>query len=287
MVARTWVSIGWRAVCLMLAQGIAVAAVAAQATDRPEWMALEPAPREPDETDGAATGEPDLGVKSAQAGMFLPLTEAPRTDTQRAFATALGGYDFAHRTARLEGRAEVTVFGPLALRVGTLYTQAPEQLRPSVGARVQALSQASGQGVDMSIGVFYKPEGFTEAEGEIEGVVALGRTIDRLALLLNLAYGQDPEGRERDGELRAAALYALVGGLQFGLDTRLRLDLGTEEDKLEDEGGAKVDLAAGPLVSYAFDRFALGLQTGLSVVGFEGGDTRAGALVLGSLSGAL
>lgn len=236
-------------------------------------------------SDGPGEAQVDLAIRSARAGMFLPLTEPARTDTQTAFATALGGYDSAHGAGRLEGRAEVTVYGPLAVRVGALYTARPDQVRPTVGARVQALSQASGQGVDMSLGLFYKPEGFTEAEGELEAVVALAHEIDRLGMFLNLVYGQDPEGRERDGEVRAAALYNLTGPLQVGLDTRLRFDLGTEADKLADEGGAELDLVAGPLLSYAFDQLALGLQAGLSVVQMP--NTRVGGIILSSLSGAL
>ena len=34
-------------------------------------------------------------AKSAQAGMFLPLTLAPRVDSQQAFVTALSAYDGA------------------------------------------------------------------------------------------------------------------------------------------------------------------------------------------------
>jgi hypothetical protein len=40
--------------------------------------------------------------------MFPPFTEAPRIDTQRAFATAQGGYEGARESGLLEGRAELT-----------------------------------------------------------------------------------------------------------------------------------------------------------------------------------
>lgn len=223
-------------------------------------------------------------ANAAQAGMFLPLTEAPRTDTQRAFGTALGGYEGARESGQLEGRAEVTVYGPIAVRAGVVYTGATEQLRPSVGARVQALSQ-DDQGLDLSIGVFYKPEGFTEGEGEIEGVIALGRRFGQVGLFADLVYGQDPEGRERDGELRLAGLYAATARLQLGLDSRMRFDLGTEDEKLEEEGGAEYDLVAGPLVSYTLGPIALGVLAGVSVVGTP--DTLVGPIALASISGTL
>lgn len=221
---------------------------------------------------------------AAQAGMFLPFTEAPRIDTQRAFGTAQGGYEGAREAGVLEGRAEVTVYGPIAVRVGVIYTGVPEQARPTAGARVQALSEPD-QGIDLSVGVFYKPEGFTEGEGEIEAVVALGRRFGRVGLIGDLVYGQDPEGRERDGEVRLAALYDATARIELGLDSRLRIDLGTEDEKLEEEGGAEYDLLAGPLVSYTLGPVALSAVAGISVVGTP--DTLVGPIVLASISGTL
>jgi len=216
--------------------------------------------------------------------MFLPLTEAPRTDSARAFIVALGGYDGSSKSEVIEGRAEVTVYGPLALRVGVLHTGEPNQLRPTVGARVQALA-APDQGIDMSIGLFYKPEGFTEGEGEIEAVLALGRRFGRFGVIGDLAYGQDPEARERDGEVRLAGLYTLSSIVELGLDSRLRFDLGTEEDKLEEEGGAEYDLLAGPLISAAFGSIAIGAEAGVAIR--ETTRTQAGMLALATISGAM
>ncbi len=71
--------------------------------------------------------------------------------------------------------------------------------------------------MDGAVAVLYKAEGFNEPEGEIELVLSAGKRLGRTMLLANLAYGQDPEARERDGEVRAAALVrvgqrAAVGG---------------------------------------------------------------------------
>jgi hypothetical protein len=234
-----------------------------------------------DSSEHPASGE--RAADSARAGMFLALIEAPRVDTQRAFTTALGGYDAARDSALLEGRGEVTVWGPIALRIGVLYTQSPERLRPTGGGRVQALSQARGQGIDMSIGAFYKPEGFTEGEGEVEGVLAFGRRFGRIGLFADLAYGQDPEGAERDGEVRLGALYEAMARMQLGLDSRLRFDLGSDEGKRREEGEAEYDLIAGPALSYAFDQVALGVEAGVSVVGAP--STQVGPIALASISG--
>src|SRR6185436_1968599 len=97
--------------------------------------------------EGTASGP--ATERAAQAGMFLPYTIAPRTDSQRAFAFVLGGYDTPREHGQLEGTADVTMIGPLAARVGVLYGQSSDRLRPSAGLRVQALSEKSDQGVDL------------------------------------------------------------------------------------------------------------------------------------------
>src|SRR5689334_608199 len=59
--------------------------------------------------------------ESAKAGMFLPLSMAPRTDSQRAFVKAAGGYDSVRRGALFDSTMDVTLWGPIALRVGVDY----------------------------------------------------------------------------------------------------------------------------------------------------------------------
>jgi hypothetical protein len=274
---------GALAVSILLAIPLAAQHSVAHAQDATGAAPSTVAPADSHDEDGQ--GRDGLTARSAQAGMFLPFTEAPRTDTQRAFASAQGGYDGARDSALLEGRGEVTVYGPIALRIGVLYTQDPEKLRPTVGARVQALAQKDDQGIDMSVGAFYKPEGFTEGEGEIEAVLAFGRRLGRFDLIGDVVYGQDPEGRERDGELRLAELYMATPRLELGLDSRVRFDLGTEEDKLEAEGGAEYDLVAGPLASYTLGEIAVSAEAGVSVLGTP--DTKVGLLALLGVAGSL
>lgn len=235
---------------------------------------------------------------SAGAGMFLPTTIAPRVDSQRGYVRMLGGYDSARRSAQFDALADVTIIGPLAARVGATYTEhpsaeggrrneRPENFRPSFGLRVQALSQAH-YGIDMGVGVFYKPEGFTEAEGEIEGVLSFGRTFGRIATFANLVYGQDPEGKERDGEVRVGALYAVTSLLQVGADARLRLDLGEEEGEesaAKKRSQAEYDLVFGPTASYALGPIAAIAQAGMSVFGTE--PARPGVVGLLGVAGVL
>src|SRR4029079_84205 len=139
--------------------------------------------------------------------------------------------------------AEVRVWGPFALRGGAEDSPVRKEPRPTLGGRVQLLHQER-HGIDGSLSVFYRPEGFTEPEGEIETFVSLGRRFDRLTVLGNLVYGQDPEGHERDGEVRFASLYA-AGRWTFGVDSRLRFAIGTQKSAMA-QAEPRFDLLAGP-----------------------------------------
>jgi len=216
--------------------------------------------------------------------MLLPFTVSPRTDSQRGVVRVFGGYDSARERTQFEALADVTIIGPVALRLGALYGQRQDTFRPTIGLRVQALSQER-QGIDFGVGAFYKPEGFTEAEGEIEVMLMFARRFARISTFANIVYGQDPEGRERDGELRLGALYAVSAPLQVGLDARLRFDLGSEEEKREEEGGAKYDLVIGPTASYALGPVVVMAQAGFSMYGTE--PARTGVIAMLGLAGAL
>jgi hypothetical protein len=227
------------------------------------WIASWTAPAAAQDVEEPA--QPERATRSAEAGMFLPLTLAPRTDSQAAFAVLLTGYDAGRKSAIVEGSAEVTLWGPLALRAGAVYTDAANTLKPTFGLKLQALNQKS-HGVDGAIGVFYKPEGLTEGEGEIEAIFMLARRFGRMGTFANFVYGQDPEAAERDGELRLACLYTIKERLQAGLDTRFRFDLGSDPGKRRAKLEADYDLLAGPTASYALGPIALVAQAGVSAV---------------------
>jgi hypothetical protein len=137
----------------------------------------------------------------------------------------------------------------------------------------------------MTFGAFYRPEGFTEAEGEVEVVAAFARSFGRLGLYANLVYGQDPEASERDGEARLAGLYRLSQRFLGGIDTRLRFDLGSNEGKRRVTGEAQFDFVAGPTVMYVLGDVALIAQAGVSGVGYA--QSRWGTVALAGLGGAL
>jgi hypothetical protein len=221
------------------------------------------AARAADEADGVArSADAATRVQAAgQAGSFLPLGLAPSREGQPGYVVGSGGYDGAQKTALLAAIADVQLWGPLAIRGGAVYSAREEKLAPTVGAHLRLLTEDQ-HGVDGSAGVFYKPEGLTEPEGEIESVIAVGLHVRDTYLLANLAYGQDPEGNERDGEVRLALVQPLSARALLGFDSRVRFDLGSAASRLAARGEATLDAVVGPAAALFVDRFALLLHAG-------------------------
>jgi len=203
----------------------------------------------------------------ATTGAFQSLSQPAVVDQWRGIALGLAGYDSARGTGTFEALGEVRLWGPIAIRGGAVYVASQDRLRPSVGARLQALREGR-HGIDGGFGVFYRPEGLTEPEGEIEGVVSVGKHVGQTYLLGNLLYGQDPEGNERDGEVRFAALRTVGASsrLVVGLDSRVRFDLGSDPAKLAAHQEATFDALLGPSATALVGPVALSLQAGGSMV---------------------
>jgi hypothetical protein len=156
----------------------------------------------------------------------------------------------------VDSAVEVEIWGPFAIRAQTTYSNDTDRMRPSIAGRVQLLRQERN-GVDGALTVFFKTEGFTETEGEIETFASVGRRFEKLSLIGNLVYGQDPEGNERDGEVHAAAFHQ-TGRFILGLDSRVRFAIGTQhgraattEPKFDFVGGPVATVAAGPIGVFA------------------------------------
>jgi hypothetical protein len=223
---------------------------------------------------------------AAQGGDFLPLTLPADVGRARGFAFGYGGYDTAAGNARVVSFAEAHVYGPLALRFSAQSTGVSERIAPSLAGRVQFLSEPK-QGVDAAFSVAYNAEGFTEFEGEIELALAFGKTFGDFRLLGNLAYGQDPEGHERDSELRAAALYHFGKTYYFGVDARGRVGLSSAGEPEPKRDEPLFDVDAGPVLNVVLGPVVLGAHAGLSVLEFEGSRARFGAVALAGLGSAL
>jgi hypothetical protein len=236
-----------QAVLLALVLGIGTAA-RAQAEDPEIEKSMAPPPE----------------IRTAVAdGVLLPSTLAPRVGANAALALGFAGYDGARSAPIASATAEVRVWGPFAVRGGVEYSSVRKEGRPTIGGRVQLLRQER-HGIDGSVSVFYRPEGFTEPEGEIESFVSLGRRFERVSVFGNLVYGQDPEGNERDGEIRFASLYG-AGRWSVGLDSRFRFAIGTQKGTMA-AAEPKYDLLAGPVASATVGPVALFAMGGPSVL---------------------
>jgi hypothetical protein len=260
--------------------GLVVSALAARSA------AAEPVATVPAATaapSAARDSEPDRDMtaiaRSVDEGALLPLTLSPTVGSVPATAIGYGGYDGARARAVGQAFAEVRLWRQLALRGGTELTDASHRLRPTIGARVQVLSQYS-HGVDGAVSVFYRAEGFDEPEGEIESVFAVGRRVGRMTLIANLAYGQDPDGNERDGEVRLAAITQVGAHLNVGVDGRWRFDLGSQTAKLRASNEPTYDVDAGPVAALTLGPIALVAHAGLSVVRRVDQDAALGVVAL-------
>jgi hypothetical protein len=220
--------------------------------------------------DGAASAH-----AAANDDSFTPgLTHS--TGPQLAGVAAIATLDGATHTNVVDLNGEVQVFGPvrLVLRVDNVFASSNGKARPGIGAAVQLLDERK-HGVASSAYVSYKAEGFTEAEGEIEGLVSFGKQLGPVHGTLNLAYGQDPDNVERDGEIALGLHVEPVHGLFTGVVGRFRDALGSNGDK---GTGILRDALAAATATYVFGRVGLTASAGIAGVKFLGKDSmQAGA----------
>ena len=221
-----------------------------------------------------------LATDGASAGAMSPLLMSASLGDQRALVMGAGGYDSSRRGAIMDSAVDARVWGPIALRLGVTYSEATKRMRPSAGARAQLLQQRV-QGVDASITSVFKTEGFDELEGEIETTFAIGRRFEHFYLLGNIAYGQDPEGNERDGELRTGLFYQRGHGV-VGLEVRARAAIGPQRVP-NAAVEPKFDAVGGPIAMYSVSSFAFFAEAGPAVVQLPGSDLRWGVASLGGV----
>lgn len=170
--------------------------------------------------------------------------------------------DGAAHTTTLDMNGEIQIWGPfrLVLRVDNVTASNNGKARPGIGAAAQFLDERK-HGVAGSAYVSYKAEGFTEGEGEIEGLVSFGKQFGAVHGTLNLAYGQDPEAVERDGEVALGLHIEPMRGLFTGVVGRFRDALGSSGDK----GTGVLRDALGALsATYAVGRFGVTASAGIA-----------------------
>jgi hypothetical protein len=176
------------------------------------------------------------------------------TDGGNGFVDVASDFDGSTSSVRVSAFGEVKLAWRLrgAVRVLDVFSDRP---RPGIGAGLRWLDGA----VTSTAYLMYKTEGFTEPEGEIEALVAFERAFGAVRAGANVAYGQDPEGNERDGEL---ALFAHVEpriGWFLGGVVRYRDALGSTKESVIRDG------FVGPTTTLTFGAVAVSLNAGVAM----------------------
>jgi hypothetical protein len=223
--------------------------------------------------DVVTSGGPPPAARSAQAGAFLPWTMSARSDTQRALVFGQGGYNSAEKSGVFETVAEAQIFGRVSLRAGGSYFG--ETFRPEAGLRLDALRQER-HGVDLAVLGVYETKGFNTVRA-VTARVAVSRTFGNTRLVSNVGYGIGLEEGEGYGDFRLAGLHGITEKLHIGVDSRLRMDL--ERDSDEPPGEPDWEVVAGPVATYAIDRFIVSAMAGYSAMKYRlVGGTSTGAI---------
>jgi hypothetical protein len=250
----------------MLVTRLAVLSLALSST----WSSVSRA-----DDDDAASGTPIAARPSADDDVFTPgLTHAAAHGRGAMVGTV--SYSGASDKTTLDLNGEVQVLGPLrlVLRVDNVTDTA----RPGIGAAVQFLDEAK-HGAAASAYFTYKAEGFTEPEGELELMVSLGKQLGPARGTFNLAYGQDPEARERDGEVALGVHVEPMRGLFAGVMGRYRDALGSDGDK---GTGVVRDVLGGASATFVVGRFGV-----TALAGFTGVETATSGSMETGVAGAL
>jgi hypothetical protein len=166
-------------------------------------------------------------ARAIDDGAMVPYALTARIKRGQSWVRALGGYDTAASSARARSAAETGVTSWFAIRVD--YEHGPgsgRDDRVGLGARFQILDQ-NRHGIDLGFGSFYQPKDF-RSEGNVVGVLMLGRRFGRLALFGSELFGSDPEGDDQDTDTRLSMLYRATDVLSFGLDNRFHYVLSTD-----------------------------------------------------------
>src|SRR5262249_55666613 len=132
-----------------------------------------------------------------------------------------GGWEGADQRAQVTATVEATVLPRASVFATAQFGGITDHSRPAVGAAFQLIDpRTSANGARISVA--FKPEGFTEPEGEIESVLVLSRRFAGDSVRAMVACGQDPEGRESDAEAGGSFIHRLSGSFELGVTSRYR-----------------------------------------------------------------
>jgi len=173
-----------------------------------------------------------------------------------------GGYDGAAGKATGDIGVEAKIWRGFSIRASAeLGGLTKDNGRPAIGGAYQFLDPYKDP-VGLRVSVTYKPEGFTEPEGEIESVAVVSKLIGKDSFRGFAAFGGDPDFNESDGELGASYLHAFGDSIVAGAAGRVR-------DALKVKAGSgepNWDITAGAIA-------AILIQKGARIEAFVGDET--------------
>jgi hypothetical protein len=177
-------------------------------------------------------------------------------EPDRVALSTEGGWNGGEARAQANATIEAAVYGRASVLATTSYD---DRARPSVGAAVQVLDPRT-HAVGVRISAAYKPEGFTEPEGELESALVLVRPIARGAVRAMLAYGRDPEGNESDAELGASYVQRAADRFVVGGTARYRRGIAVKP------GEPSWDVIGGGIAGFVPGSWRVELMVGGSAV---------------------
>jgi hypothetical protein len=214
-------------------------------------------------------------------GLLVEASAVPQPGTVRVFANG-GGQTAAadtEGTANVAGSVMWVPLRGLAGDVGAYYQTGSSG--PSVRLRYQLLDQDRA-GVNLSLGARYKSVGFAgEGSGEVEALLALGRSWGRLDTALNLVWGWELNDPGMDAEIKLLVGWRFTDNLRAGVEARAQCEV-HDEDGWKGPQMLQTDLRGG---ATAFWRIARPVTVQLLLgAGKPVGVHGAGFLALGAFS---
>jgi hypothetical protein len=185
------------------------------------------------------------------------------------------GYDGARQLADATAHVEVTLIPRLSVFAAVTYgEESAGTSRPALGAAFQ-ITDPRTTWLGARISTAYKPEGFSEPEGEIETILVLSHLVNTDVARTFVAYGRDPDGHESDVELGLGYLHPLTDNWLVGLTGRGRYAI-----QLKDVG-PRWDLIAGAVGDFTMNRWRFEALVGGGAVDTTG--VKGGLIGLGSV----
>jgi hypothetical protein len=175
-----------------------------------------------------------------------------------------GGYNGGAGRATVSASVEARVIARASVFANVQFGGIYDHGKPAVGAAYQIIDPRKSD-YGLRVSGAYKPEGFSEPEGEIEAVVVASRKLGANVVRAMAAYGQDPEGAESDFEVGASYNHRVADRLVVGATTRWRRAIRIKPGKMEPNW----DLISGAVGGFVLPhRTRVELLAGVSTVSY-------------------